>query len=63
MLLHTLYSPHLALLDYHVFRFVQNALNDKIFTDNEDIKSSLKLFFVKKDKNFFEREIIKLPEK
>ncbi|EZA47103.1 hypothetical protein X777_16564, partial [Ooceraea biroi] len=35
----------------------------KTFTADEDIKSSLELFFAEKNKNFFERGIVKLPEK
>ncbi|EZA57913.1 hypothetical protein X777_01015, partial [Ooceraea biroi] len=35
----------------------------KTFTADEDIKSLLELFFAEKDKNFFERGIMKLPEK
>ncbi|EZA54257.1 hypothetical protein X777_06191 [Ooceraea biroi] len=32
-------------------------------TADEDMKSLLELFFAEKDKNFFERGIMKLPEK
>ena len=32
-------------------------------TTGEDIESFLKLFFIKRDKNFFQCEIVKLPER
>ena len=32
------------------------------FTTDEDVKSFLELFFIEKDKNSFEREIMKFPE-
>ncbi|EZA49217.1 Histone-lysine N-methyltransferase SETMAR [Ooceraea biroi] len=57
------YSPDLAPSDYHLFRSLRNALNGKTFTADEDMKSLLELFFAEKDKNFFERGIMKLPEK
>ncbi|EZA61916.1 Histone-lysine N-methyltransferase SETMAR [Ooceraea biroi] len=60
---HPPYSPDLAPSDYHSFRSLQNALNGKTLTADEDIKSLLELFFAEKDKNFFERGIMKLPEK
>ncbi|EZA47187.1 Histone-lysine N-methyltransferase SETMAR [Ooceraea biroi] len=60
---HPPYSPDLAPSDYHSFRSLQNALNGKTLTADEDIKSLLELFFAEKDKNLFERGIMKLPEK
>lgn len=48
--------------DYHVFHSLQNVLNDKTFTADEDIKPNLELFFVEKDKNFFECGIMKLKK-
>ncbi|EZA48646.1 Histone-lysine N-methyltransferase SETMAR [Ooceraea biroi] len=41
VLLHPPYSPDLAPSDYHLFRSLQNALNGKTFTADEDIKSFL----------------------
>lgn len=60
---HLPYSPDLAPSDYHLFRSLQNALNGKTFTNDEDIKSFLEKFFAEKDRSFFVRAIMKLPER
>ena len=60
---HPPYSPDIAPSDYHLFRSLQNALNGKTFAADEDVKLFLELFFAEKDKNFFERRIMKLPER
>lgn len=60
---HPPYSPDIAPSDYHLFRSLQNALNGKTFAADENVKSFLELFFAEKDKNFFERGIMKLPER
>ena len=38
-------------------------LNGKTFNDDEAMKSHLVQFFADKDQKFYEREIMKLPEK
>lgn len=61
---HSSYSPDIAhLSDYHLFYSLQNAFNGKIFAADEDVKLFLELFFAEKNKNFFERRIMKLLEK
>ena len=62
-MLHPPYSPDLAPLDYYLFRPLQNSLNGKTFNDDEAVKSHLVQFFVDNDQNFYERGIMKLPEK
>ena len=62
-MLHPQYSPNLALLDYYLFRSLQNSLNGETFNDDEAVKSHLVQFFADKDQKFYEREIVKLPER
>ncbi|EZA54548.1 BAI1-associated protein [Ooceraea biroi] len=50
---HPPYSPDLAPSDYHSFRSLQNALNGKTLTADEDIKSLLE-FVHETDGSFFE---------
>lgn len=60
---HPPYSPDLAPSDYHLFRNLQNSLNGKTFTNDDDLKSHLVQFFADKDQKFYERGIMKLPER
>jgi len=57
---HPPYSPDFAPSDYHMFRSLQNSLNGRRFTFEEDIKRHLQQFFDKKDKKFYERGIMKI---
>ena len=50
------------LSDYYLFRSLQNSLNGKTF-NNEAVKSHLVQFFADNDQKFYERRIMKLPEK
>ena len=63
VMLHPLYSPDLAPSDYYLFRSLQNSLNGKTFNDDEAVKSHLVQFFADKDQKFYERGIMKLPER
>ena len=63
VMLHPPYSPNLAPSDYYLFRSLQNSLNGKTFNDDEAVKSHLIQFFADKDQNFYERGIMKLPER
>ncbi|CAK9802842.1 Histone-lysine N-methyltransferase SETMAR [Anthophora quadrimaculata] len=60
---HPPYSPDLAPSDYHLFRSLQNFLNGNNFSNNDDLKSHLVQFFADKDRKFYERGIMKLPER
>ncbi|GFX08716.1 histone-lysine N-methyltransferase SETMAR [Trichonephila clavipes] len=59
---HPPYSPDLAPSDYYLFRSLQNFLDGKTFTSNEEVKNHLDQFFASKDQTFYERGIILLPE-
>ena len=63
VLIHPLYSPDIASLDFHLFQSSQNTLNGKNFNSLEDCKRHLEQFFSQKDKKFWEDGIMKLPEK
>ncbi|GFU79175.1 mariner Mos1 transposase [Trichonephila clavipes] len=60
---HLPYSPDLAPSDYYLLRSLQNYLDGKIFTSNEEVKNHLDQFFASKDQNFYERGTMLLPEK
>ena len=62
-MLHSPYSPDLAPSDYYLFQSLQNSLNGKTFNDDESVKSHLVQFFTDKDQKFYERGIMKLPER
>ena len=57
------YSPNLAPSDYYLFRSLQNSLNGKTFNDDEAMKSHMVQFFAEKYQTFYERGIMKLPER
>ena len=59
VLIHLLYSPDIATLDFHS----QNSLNGKKkFNSLEDCKRHVEQFLAQKDK-FWDGGIMKLPEK
>ena len=57
--IHPPYSPDLAPSDFHLFRFLQ-TLNGKTFASENFIKQHLDKFLAEK---FYERGIMKLPER
>ena len=57
---HPPYSPHLATTNYHLSRPLSNYLCEKKVLDE---KINLISFIVQKFKDFYEREIISLPER
>lgn len=59
----TAYSPDLAPSNYHLFRSLKNSLDGKTFDSHDDVKNHLIQFFANKDKKFYERGIMLLPEK
>ena len=62
-MLHPPDSPDLAPSNYYSFRSLQNSLNGKTFNDDEALKSHLVQLFADADQKFYERGIIKLPER
>lgn len=60
---HPPYSPDLAPSDYHLFRSLQNSLDGETFRSIEDIKNHLVWFFDNKNKSFWEKGILSLPER
>jgi len=63
LMLHPPYSPDLAPSDYYLFRSLQNHLKGKTFNDDEAVKLYLDQFFADKNQKFYERGIMKLPER
>ena len=63
VMLHPPYSLVLAPSDYYLFRSLQNSLNGKTFNDDGAVKSHLIQFFADKDEKFYERGIMKFPER
>ena len=63
VLIHLLYSPDIAPLDFHLFQSLQYYFNGKNFNSLKDCKRHLEQFFAQKDKKFWEDRIMKLPEK
>ena len=57
------YSPDLAPSDYHLFRSLQNYLNEKTLDSNKAIKNELIQFFASKNQTFHESRIMKLSER
>ncbi|GFW24589.1 mariner Mos1 transposase [Trichonephila clavipes] len=63
VLMHPPYSPDLSPRDYHLFLALQNFLGDKKSGSREDCENLLVELFAKKDQDFYERDIMKLPLK
>ncbi|GBO99330.1 Mariner Mos1 transposase [Eumeta japonica] len=59
---HPLYSPDIALSDYHLFRSLAHDLTDQKFTSYENCQKWVDLWISSKDK-FFQRGIRLLPER
>ena len=49
--------------DYHLFRSLQNFLNEKVFNDFDEIKSGIEEFIKSKPPEFFRNGIEKLVTK
>ena len=63
-LIHPLYSPDIAPLDFHLFQSYKILLMEKCFNSLEDCIRHIEQFFAQKDKKkFWEDGIMKFPEK
>ncbi|GFV37659.1 histone-lysine N-methyltransferase SETMAR [Trichonephila clavipes] len=60
---HPPYFPDLAPSDYYLFRSLQNFLDGKTFTSNEEVKNHLDQSFASKDQTFYERGIMLQPKR
>ena len=56
---HELYSPDLALSNFHIFRFLQNARNDKKFSKEDQVKMFGENFLSSKPAEIYLRGIDK----
>lgn len=63
VLVHPPYSPDLAPSDYHLFRSLQNSLNNKSFSSLDVLKNHLEDFFAEKSQDFYKRGIMKLVDR
>ena len=63
ILAHATYSPDLAPLDYHLFASLGHALAEQRFTSYENVGEWLDNWFDLKDKQFYWRGILHLPER
>ena len=60
---HPPYSSDIAPPDYHLFRWLQNHLCDKIYENDDQLKYNLNLFFPQKTEKFFAEGIKKLVDR
>ena len=60
---HPLYLPNLAPRDFYLFHSLQNAVNDKIFSQEDLVKMFVENFLGSKPAEFYWRRINKLPDK
>jgi [histone H3]-lysine36 N-dimethyltransferase SETMAR len=60
---HPAYSPDLAPSDYHLFRSLQNHLNEKHFVDEDEVKSYLCDYFNSLSSDFCSSGIFHLPKR
>uniref|UniRef100_A0A0K0F1G8 Histone-lysine N-methyltransferase SETMAR n=1 Tax=Strongyloides venezuelensis TaxID=75913 RepID=A0A0K0F1G8_STRVS len=57
---HPAYSPNLALRDFHFFKHLDNFLTEKIFRDDENIKTAFEAFTESKTLDFYVKGTNKL---
>ena len=60
---HPPYSPDIAPSDFHLFRSLQNSLQEKKFKNLDDIKSHIQDFFDSKTQSFYQKGIEMLPQR
>ena len=61
----SIYVINLLPADFHLFRFIQYSINDKIFNEDDDVTSHLYQLFAGKNQKFYEdtEGIMTLPER
>ena len=57
---HPAYSPDLAPTDFHFFKHLDNFLTEKIFRNDEDIKTAFEAFIESRTPDFYANGINKL---
>ena len=57
------YLPDLAPTDFYLFRSLQNMLDNKIYSNEDDLRKSVKEYFDSKENDFFEKGIFKLSNR
>jgi hypothetical protein len=57
---HLPYTPDLASFDYHLFRSLQNHLNNKKFERFEEVNDAVLAYFESKPRSFYKARIEKL---
>ena len=60
---HPPYSPDFAPSDYHLIRSLRNFFNGKISVITKTSNRTWLRFFAVKDQKFYQRGIVKLPER
>lgn len=60
---HPPYSPDIAPSDFHLFRSLENFLQGKSYSSEDDVKTDLLLFFRSKDSDFWKKGIMDLPSR
>uniref|UniRef100_A0AAF5DCR7 Mos1 transposase HTH domain-containing protein n=1 Tax=Strongyloides stercoralis TaxID=6248 RepID=A0AAF5DCR7_STRER len=57
---HPAYSPDLAPTDFHFFKHLDHFLNEKIFNNEEDIKTAFEDFIASRSQDFYQNGINKM---
>ena len=63
VLFHPPYSSDLTSSDFHLFHSLQNALNDKEFSHEDQEKTLVESFLISKPSEFYLRKLKNLPNK
>lgn len=63
LLRHPPYSPDLAPSDFHLFKHLAQFLQGQVFTNQEDLKNTVRQFFDSKSQDFFKSGIYALTKR